>query len=500
MTGEESHPTLPAGWAWTTFSVAASIASNLVDPTNWQDHPHIAPDNIERDTGRLLPYRSIREDGVTSPKHLFRAGQLLYSKIRPYLNKCVKVDFGGLCSADMYPLDANIDPGFLLFSILSKRFVSAVSKAAGSRTILPKTNQEQLADVAIPVPPLPEQRRIVAKIEELFTCLDAGVAGLKRAKALLKRYRASVLKAACEGRLVPTEAELARQEGRSYEPAAVLLQHILTERRKKWEQNGKKGRYVEPAAPDTGGLPELPEGWVWTTVEQCAAALPGAIQSGPFGSQLLHSEFQDTGVLAVGIDNVLDGQFSKGSQNRIPIPTYQRLKKFEARPGDVLITVMATVGRCCVLPEDVETAIITKHVYRISVDKQFIHPRFLMQALRGGTEVRKQLSGGVRGQTRPGINGTILKGLAVPLPPLAEQHRIVAEVERLLSLADNLDVTLTKHLTQSDRLRQSILKRAFEGKLVPQDPTDEPASVLLERIRKEREAQPTTKKPRRRVS
>ena len=116
------------------------------------------------------------------------------------------------------------------------------------------------------LPPLAEQRRIVAEIETQFTRLDASVAALRRAQANLKRYRASVLKDACEGRLVPTEAELASSEGREYEPADVLLERILAERRARWEsQEKRRGKYKEPSAPDTSTLPELPEGWVWAT-------------------------------------------------------------------------------------------------------------------------------------------------------------------------------------------------------------------------------------------
>src|SRR5690606_22545931 len=136
----------------------------------------------------------------------------------------------------------------------------------------------RLLNFEIPIAPPPEQRRIVAEIEKQFTRLDAAVAALERARANLKRYRASVLAAACEGRLVPTEAALARQEGRDYEPASALLDRILAERRARWEADelakmharGKppkndawKSKYKEPAAPDTNGLPELPEGWEW---------------------------------------------------------------------------------------------------------------------------------------------------------------------------------------------------------------------------------------------
>ena len=113
---------------------------------------------------------------------------------------------------------------------------------------------------------------IVAEIEKQFTRLEAGVAGLRRVQANLKRYRAAVLKAACEGKLVPTEAELARQEGRTYETGAQLLERILTERRQKW--NGK-GKYKEPAKPDTTNLPALPEGWVWANSNNLRVSLGG---------------------------------------------------------------------------------------------------------------------------------------------------------------------------------------------------------------------------------
>jgi type I restriction enzyme S subunit len=124
---------------------------------------------------------------------------------------------------------------------------------------------------AISLPPLPEQHRIVAEIEKHFTRLDAAVASLQRAKANLKRYRASVLKAACQGKLVPTEAELARAEGREYEPASVLLERILKDRRARWEaQERRRGKYKEPATLDISTLPGVPEGWVWAMVEQLA--------------------------------------------------------------------------------------------------------------------------------------------------------------------------------------------------------------------------------------
>ena len=138
-----------------------------------------------------------------------------------------------------------------------------------------KLTQAALNSIPVPLAPLPEQHRIVAEIEKHFTRLDASVTALKRVQPNLKRYRSSVLKAACEGKLVPTEAELARAEGRDYEPADQLLERILSERRALWEaQEKRRGKYREPSAPDASTLPELPEGWAWATVDQLIVDSP----------------------------------------------------------------------------------------------------------------------------------------------------------------------------------------------------------------------------------
>jgi type I restriction enzyme S subunit len=281
------------------------------------------------------------------------------------------------------------------------------------------------------------------------------------------------------------------------EPGAVLLRRILGERQRRWEEAeqgryaaaGKRApfdwrsRYREPTAPDIAELPELPGEWTWATIDQVASPEPRSIQSGPFGSALLHSEFQGTGILAIGIDNVLDGEFSLGSQNRISLKKFEELKKFKARPFDVLMTVMATVGRCCVVPEDIETAIITKHVYRVSPNHELVDPHFLRIALSGDVEVRQQLFGEVRGQTRPGINGEILRRLAVPLAPIEEQREVVRRVATQLGTAETIARRLDLADFRADQTVQSVLAKAFRGELVPQDTADEPAAVMLERLR-----------------
>jgi len=154
-------------WDSYKFGEVAEIKSNLVDPQNFLDYPHIAPDNIEKRTGCLLDFRTIREDGVTSSKHRFYPGQIIYSKIRPYLSKVVVVDFEGLCSADMYPIETNQNTKFLWYFMLSDEFLEQAS-SAGSRSILPKINQRELSTLQINIPTILEQKEIVRILDDIL--------------------------------------------------------------------------------------------------------------------------------------------------------------------------------------------------------------------------------------------------------------------------------------------------------------------------------------------
>jgi type I restriction enzyme S subunit len=490
---------IPPGWVKTTLGDVVHPSRPRVSPSETPELPFIGMEHIEAHTMRLLgtvPAGEMRSNAVH-----FQPNDVLYGRLRPYLNKVYRPDFEGLCSAEfiVFPFSEHLESRLVQYFLNSSDFVAfATHLNEGDR---PRVDFNQLADYPFLLPPLAEQRRIVAELERHFTRLDVASTSLRQASAKLERYRKSILSAACEGRLVPIEAELARQQRRDFETASQLLARILANRRARWEQeqlqkmrergdepknNKWKRNYQEPRPPDISDLPEIPAGWGWASIEQLASGEPRSIQSGPFGSNLLHSEFQTTGILAIGIDNVLDGKFSLGSQNRISLAKYVELERYSARPLDVLVTVMATVGRCCVLPEDVEKAIITKHVYRISVNRDLVNPFYLMNALRGCTAVREQLKVGIRGQTRPGINSTIVRMLAIPLPPIREQRRIVDEVDVRLSLAESMSGVVENELRRSARLRQSVLTRALEGRLVAQDPTDESASVLLDRIRADR--------------
>jgi len=367
----------------------------------------------------------------------------------------------------------------------------------------------QARQILVPLCGEQQQIRIVAALDSAFSKLDASVTALERVRANLKRYRASVLKAAVEGRLVPTEAELARREGHDFEPASVLLDRILAERRRRWEESelarmkaaGKppkddhwKSKYEEPATVNTTELPELPDGWAYAGLPAIVGASGEGMKTGPFGTLLQKHEHQATGIPVIGIENIEPLRFVPGSKIHISAEKAGDLASYELRAGDLVVSRSGTVGEVCVVPNNLGEARFSTNVMRVRFVSGSPIPEFIAVLLNGSPFVLSQISDLCRGTTRDFLNQRILAAIIFPIPPSAEQRRIVAEVDMHCSVANAIDASLAAAQGRCDRLRQSILKWAFEGKLVDQDPNDEPASVLVERIRSERAtATPSTK-------
>jgi type I restriction enzyme S subunit len=271
---------------------------------------------------------------------VLKSGDILMALNRPILGGKLKIGvlreqdtpailYQRVGRFDFY--DESIKPYFFFYS-QSPHFID-ILKNSLQGVDQPFVNKPKLLDIPIPLPPLPEQRRIVTKLEELFTRLDAGVSALKKTQAQLKRYHQSVLKAAFEGKLVSTEAELARAEGRTYEPADVLLARILKERREKLSKNAK---YKEPAAPDTSGLPALPEGWCWTNV----GMISEKIQYGTSEK----AEEDNSGIPVLWMGNIQDGKLIFEGLKYFP-KQWSELSVFLLQDGDVLFNLnFATCG------------------------------------------------------------------------------------------------------------------------------------------------------------
>jgi type I restriction enzyme S subunit len=333
----------------------------------------------------------------------------------------------------------------------------------------------------VPVAPLNEQGRIVAKIEELFSDLDAGVAALKRAKANLKRYRAAVLKAAVEGKLT----EEWRAKHPANESASDLLARILKERRQKWESeqltkfaaadkeppSNWREKYIEPTPPVTKGLRELPDGWCWASINQIAECLDNQripVNKAERANRTGDVPYYGANGLVGYIDDFIFDE---------PLVLVVEDETFVGRekPFSYLITGKAWVNNHAHILRST-SATTTEFLNYALMFYPFI-------PMTTGTTARRKL--------------TKQRLLEAPfaLPPLNEQVEIAQAIEVRLSNVDYTDASIDASLVRSSRLRQSILKHAFEGKLVPQDPKDEPASTLLTRLAENRAqvSQSTTK-------
>jgi type I restriction enzyme, S subunit len=481
---------LPAGWLQTRLEEITFPDRPRELPSAYPALQFVGMENVEAHSMRLLgavPAATMKSAAVH-----FREGDVLYGRLRPYLNKVLKGTTEGLCSAEfiVFADYGYINPSWLAYRLNSSDFVSfAAHLNEGDR---PRVDYDQISPFEIDLPPRPEQDRIVAEIEKQFTRLDDAVAALKRVQANLKRYRASVLKAACEGRLVPTEAELARKEGRDYEPASELLKRILAERRTEWEANQLrkmiaaskppknedwKTRYKEPKPPNASMLTELPEGWIWTTLEQISTKVVDGVHKKP--------DYVPSGVPFVTVKNLTAGPgISFDDLHYVTKTDHEEFTK-RANPelGDILISKDGTLG--------VVRVIRTDQVFSIFVSVAMIKPVFreltdYLEMALCSPQVQIQMV--PKGSGLQHIHLEDLREDCVPLPPLEEQRRIVDACSRQISIIDALEDEVEKRYVHAAALRRSILHAAFSGQLVSQDPRDEPASVLLERIRAERTA------------
>ncbi len=438
---------------------------------------------------------------IGSNKQIVEKNVVLLCKINPHINRVWTVgDFSEnkkIASTEwisFYPHGA-IDQEYLNYFFQSHSFrdylIHNVSGVGGS---LMRIKPSVIADYSFPIPPLNEQARIVAKLEELFTKLDAGCDALKQIQKQIKRYRQAVLRDAVTGELTKAWRE---ENQADLEPAANLLKRILTMRRERWEQEqlkkftetGKtpknddwKKKYKEPAAPNTENLPELPKEWTWINFDGVS-----------FVTKLAGFEFTkfityipDGDLPVIKAENVSKTGFRKTNFSFVDSKSVIKLTRSIIIPNDLLMVfVGAGLGQVGRVPDD-KKYFLGPNVALIRLTKDLLIPKFVEMFLRSttGFDLTFSLS---KATAQGSISMGQIRLIPCIVPPLAEQQKIVEEVEWLLSVADAVEATVKQSLKQAERLRQSILKRAFEGKLVPQDDADEPAQILLERIKQERE-------------
>ncbi|MBI2504905.1 MAG: restriction endonuclease subunit S [Candidatus Latescibacteria bacterium] len=481
---QESGEPFPEGWVTAQLSDVASIVMGQSPPsstynTSGQGLPFFQG---KAEFGSLYPETRV---WCVRPGKIAEADDVLLSVRAPVgpTNLAPAKCCIGRGLAAVRP-EAGLSLKYFLYAF--RRFAEDLD-AKGTGTTFKAVSGKVVREFPVPIAPVDEQSRIADILDELFSDLDAGVAALERARAKLKLYRTSVLKAAVEGALTAGW----RAQHPDTEPAAELLQRILAERRQRWEEGqlaryeakgqappkNWKAKYKEPVGPDTDALPGLPEGWCWASLDQLGQIDRGRSKHRPRDAVFLYGG---------PYPFIQTGDVRKAQQYlRAHSQTYSEagLKQSRLWPAETLcITIAANIAETAILsyPACFPDSIVGVVVVPSLVSVRYVE--FFLQS------ARTRISAYAPATAQKNINNEILRALAIPLPSFQEQQAITDIVEDQLSVIDHLETELDAKLKSAQALRQSILRHAFTGQLVPQDPGDEPAAALLRRIAAEREA------------
>jgi restriction endonuclease S subunit len=351
------------------------------------------------------------------------------------------------------PLLTDVLPEWLSFASqlpASREYFWSVASQTVNLASISLTN---LKAWPIPLPPLAEQRRIVERVEALLAQARTAREALAPVSTLVRQLRQAVLAAAFSGRLSEPEP--------GDEPAGELLERIRAERAL---LGGRRARDDARSLPE--GLPELPEGWAWATVEELAAPDPYALTDGPFGSNLKTADYVTAGARVIRLQNIGVGEFKDDNRAYISDQKFAELQKHEALAGDIIIAALADpVGRACVVPEGIGKAIVKADCIRLRPNSNLADRRFVMLALNTSTHF-KRAAEAAHGVGRERVNLGAIRNFAIPLAPLAEQRRIVARVEALLAQADVIEQAVSATSVRIADMERAVLARAFRGGLV----------------------------------
>ena len=394
-----------------------------------QDQWLLELEDIESNTSKILQRLTVGDRSPKSSKNKFKCGDVLYGKLRPYLNKVVIADQEGLCTTEIIPISPEeLDGRYLFYWLKSSEFIAYVNSVShGMR--MPRLGTKQAKAAPVVLAPRAEQTRIVNKLNELLAQVDTIKARVDAIPGILKRFRQSVLAAAVSGRLT--------EEG--------------------------------------GEWPEVPVG------ELCLTGFDG-----PFGSKLKTEDYTNSGYLVARLENIGHLEYLSSKKTYIGHEKYESLERNHLHVGDILFSSFVDEEiRVCVLPE-LETGIINKaDCFCLRTNKKVASEDFVAFSL-ASHDTYLRIREAVHGATRPRINLKFLKSLPIRIPPIETQKRIVQVVHQMFGYASIIEQRTVDAQLRIERLTKSILAKAFRGELVPQNPDDEPASVLLERIQMER--------------
>lgn len=503
MTPGEQRGELPNGWAWVTLrEMTEKINPGFPSGRHNQEGrgvPHLRPMNISTEGNIDLSKVKFVEVEEYEP---LQKGDVLFNNTNSpelvgktaYIGRDANWTYSNHMTR-IRPYSEFFDSAWIAYSLHHLFHTGYFKRNCRHHVNQASINTRFLAEsVGLPLPPLPEQHRIVEKIKDLFTKLDAALEHLKAAAEQSERYEQSVLGAAVEGRLT---SEWRQKNNGDLEPASRLLERLLIEQREEWERGQQKKmrtkrrppddddwkqKYKEPAAPDTRSLSELPDGWVWATYSQIGRWTGGGTprRSNP--------SFWEGGTIPWVTPKDMKSSKIHSSGDKITEIAVERSAAKRIDPGSLLFVVRSGILKHR-LPVGLTTTEVTvnQDLKALTPSRQLDRDYLLLctRALR--RDIRRSCT--KHGTTVESVEFPLLQAYPIPLPALREQKRVVEEVDRRLTLLGRVQTEIGRDIVYARRLRQSIQKKAFTGGLVPQDPSDEPASALLMRTKKVKSGQ-----------
>jgi type I restriction enzyme S subunit len=491
---------LPEGWCWATIADLCEL-----NPKHDRSCPPDLPVSFvpmaavcEVD-GRIVS-PEVRPLGEVSRGYThFADGDVIFAKITPCMENGKAASVRGMvnglaCGTTEFfvlrPRGA-VDQDYLFHFIRQESFRRAARATMQSGVGQARVPKEFVLATEVPIAPIAEQLRIVAKIEALQAHGRKAREALKDIPPLLAQFRRSLLAAAFRGDLTSEW----RVQHPDVEPASVLLSRMQVERRRQYEEKYPTKKYVEPEPVDESDLPDLPEGWCWASIEELSCL----ITSGSRDWSRYYNIGTGTFIMAQNVrPGVLD--FSNGRQLVGPPPDDRDRARSQVACGDLLITIVgANTGDICPVEGTLPDHYVCQSVALIRPVVRELQ-RTILYYFLAGAPGRDRLNKVIYGQGRPHLGFEDLRRMPVPVPPFAEQDRLLSAISSCQVAVRSIECELRAALNDLEFVDQSILAKAFCGELVAQDSSDEPASALLTRIRGGQEANGEARGPRRRKS
>ena len=477
---------LPTGWTIAALGDHLERITNGLTVNQETEPPGIPVSRIETISDGTINFDKVRYvrdiDKQKREQYLLKSGDILFSHINSDLHLGKTAIYSsnrpllhGMNLLLLRTRKETLDPYYLHYLLNLYRKQGFFIKIAQHAVNQSSLNQKKITSLKMPLAPLPQQHLIVSEIEKQFSRLDEAVAALKRIKANLKRYKASVLKAAVEGKLTEEWRRANKTKiipenmGDMFNSKRVLnYNEICKHADKNGEPKPKKPTNIDTKfSLDEAVLnimPKIPKEWHYVHIAFITANAPDSIVDGPFGSSInVKKDYTEFGIPVIRINNIAPFKFINDNLKYLRKIKFEKLKRHNIVPGDILFSKVGTIGNSCIYPKGMQEGMLsTTGSCRIRVDDALYHEEFLCLILNSLKPIFNRIaSAGVQ----PFLNMETIKNFPVPLLNLIEQEKIVKRVDVLFSVAERIETHVDKGLLRAERLRQAILKKAFSGRL-----------------------------------